>query len=64
MRLVSIIPAAAAIITFIVTEDLSSKMQLVDKFTALMIIILAVQVIVAALAKVKKEDADETAEEA
>ena len=64
MRLVSIIPAAAAIIVFILTEDLSSKMQLVDKFTALMIIILAVQVIVAALAKVKKEDADETAEEA
>jgi hypothetical protein len=59
LRIVSLIPTVAAIIIFIVTEDMTARMQLVDRFTVLMIVILVIQIIIAALAKVKKDDADE-----
>jgi len=61
VRLASLIPAIGAIIAFILTEDMSLPMILVDKWTLMMVVILAIQVGVAILAKVKKEDAEEEA---
>ena len=55
IRLLSLIPAIAAIIIFLITEDLTQQMQLVDKWTILMVVILIIQVLVAIFAK-KKED--------
>ena len=63
IRLASLIPAIAGIIAFILTEDMSNPMTLVDKWTLLMIIILAVQIVVAILAKTRKDEEDEGEEE-
>ncbi len=59
LRIASIIPAIGAIIAFILTEDMSLPMQMVDKWTVLMIIILAIQVLVAIFANFRREDDDE-----
>lgn len=59
VRLASIIPAVAGIVAFILTEDMTLPMQMVDKWTLLMVVILAVQVIVAIAAKKKKDDDDD-----
>ena len=59
LRIASIIPAIGAIIAFILTEDMSLPMQMVDKWTILMIIILAIQVLVAIFANFRREDDDE-----
>ncbi len=56
VRLASIIPAVAAIIAFILTEDMTNPMIMVDKWTLLMVVILAVQIVVAIIAKTKKHD--------
>ena len=64
VRLASIIPAVAAIIAFILTEDMTNPMIMVDKWTLLMVVILAVQVIVAIIAKTKKRDDEGDAVEA
>ena len=64
VRLTSVIPAIAGIIAFILTEDMSNPMIMVDKWTLLMVVILAVQVIVAIIAKAKKERDYEYAPEA
>ena len=58
LRLISLVPMIGAIVAFILTEDMTAEMQLVDKFTILMIFILAVQIVIAAFAKVKKDDDD------
>ena len=64
VRLASLIPAIGGIIAFILTEDMSNPMTLVDKWTLLMIIILAIQIGVAFLAKTRKDEEDEENEEA
>ncbi|MBQ3465371.1 MAG: InlB B-repeat-containing protein [Firmicutes bacterium] len=62
LRIASIIPAIGAIIAFILTEDMSLPMQMVDKWTVLMIIILAIQVLVAIFANFRREDDDDEEE--
>ena len=58
VRLASIIPAIGAIIAFILTEDMTNPMIMTDKWTIMMIVILAVQCIVAIAAKKKSDDTD------
>ena len=64
MRIMGLVPAIAAIITFILTEDMTLPMQMIDKFTILMILILAVEAAVAIIAKKKAKDEDENEEAA
>ena len=61
-----ILAAAASVITFILTEDMSLPMVMTDKWTVLMIVMLAVQAVAAALNKKasKSDDDKEGAEEA
>lgn len=57
----------ASLITFIITEDMSLPMAMIDKWTVMMVIMLAVQILAAALNKKASEAEDdemETAEEA
>lgn len=54
LRLGSIIPAVVAVIVFFFTQHLSAGMLIADSFTALMIIILVVQIAITAYAKVQK----------
>ncbi len=56
VKLASIIPAIGAIIAFILTEDMSLPMQMVDKWTLLMVVILAIQVLIAFFSRKKEED--------
>ena len=58
-RIASLIPAIGAIIAFILTEDMSLPMIMVDRWTLLMVIILAIQVGVAIVARKKKDDSEE-----
>ena len=53
----------AAVITFILTEDMSLQMAMIDKYTVLMVIMLAVQILAAALNK-KASEVDEEAADA
>lgn len=62
VRLASIIPAAGAIIAFILTEDMSLQMALTDRWTILMAVILLIQAVTAMFAKKEKEENEETAE--
>ena len=55
-RLLGIIPAIISIIAFFITEDMTLPMQMVDKWTLLMVIILIAEVIVAILSRKKKSD--------
>ena len=57
-KFIGLIPAIGAVVAFFLTEDLSSKMVMTDKWTLLMIIIAAVQIAVMIIAKNKKEDAE------
>ena len=59
IRLLGIIPAVVAIIVFFITEDLTLPMEMVDKYTILMILILFVEVVVAFFARKKTEEEDE-----
>ena len=58
-RIASIIPALAAIITFILTEDMSLPMQFTDKWTLLMAVIALAQIVIAMLSKKSKQDPDD-----
>ena len=65
MRLASLIPAIGSVIAFILTEDMSCRMALTDRWTILMAVILLVQAAIAVLTAKKKEDKEaetETAE--
>ena len=62
LRLIDIIPAAVAVITFILTEDMSADMVLTDKWTLLMVVILLVDVVVGIFTKKTVKDADEEEE--
>ena len=57
-----ILTAIAAVITFILTEDMRLPMIMIDKWTLLMVIMLAVQIITAVLNKkaAKAEEDEET----
>ena len=62
VRLASLIPAAGAIIAFILTEDMTNMMVLTDRWTILMAVILLIQAVTAILAKKEKAESEETAE--
>ncbi len=64
LRIMDIIPAVAAVITFILTEDMSLPMVLTDKWTLLMAVILLVDVVVALFTKKSTKDAEENEDEA
>ena len=64
VRLAGLIPAFAAIIVFFLTEDMSLPMTMVDKWTILMIVILAIQVGVGIFAKLRDNDDEEEDDEA
>ena len=57
LRILGIIPAIVAIIVFLLTEDLTLPMELVDKYTLLMILILLVEAVIAFFAR-KTQDED------
>jgi len=63
MRFSSILPTVAAIVTFILTEDMTAPMALVDRWTILMAVYLVVNVLLAVFSRKKKEDPEEEAEE-
>ena len=52
----SLIPAIGAAIIFIITEDMSNPMALIDGWTILMAVILLIQVVVAMIAKKSKDE--------
>ena len=58
-RLASIIPAVAAVIAFILTENMRLPMVLVDKWTLLMVVIALVQLLVAYFSKKKTEEPEQ-----
>ena len=62
LRILGIIPAIVAVIVFILTEDLSLPMQMIDKYTVLMILFLAVEAAIAILAKKTREEDEEEQE--
>ena len=62
LRILSIIPAIAGIVAFILTEDITQKPQLVDKWTILMAVILAVNVVITIFSLKKYNDGDENAD--
>ncbi len=65
VRLSSILPAAGAIVAFILTENMNNPMAFTDRWTILMAVILLIQGVVALLAKKEsKEEEDEEATEA
>ena len=61
-KVLGVAAAAASVITFILTEDMSLPMAMTDKWTLLMGILFAVQ-IAAAVACKKAAEADEEEEE-
>ncbi len=61
-RFFSIVPALAAVIVFLLTEDMRLPMVFVDRWTLLMVIIGLVQVLVMVFAKKTKKDPDEEEE--
>lgn len=66
-KIAGLITAAASIIAFFLTEDMTLRMVLTDKWTLMMIIILAVQALAAAFVKKAceaEEEEDETEAEA
>ena len=58
-RVASLIPAVAAVIAFVLTENMRRPMIMVDRWTLLMVIIAVVQLIVAVLCKKKKESEED-----
>ena len=57
-RLFSLIPAVAALIAFVLTEDMRLPMVFTDRWTLLMVLIALVQLIVCFFAKKEKETPD------
>ncbi len=56
MRSLTIVPAIAALIAFIITEDMSLPMVLTDKWTILMAVIAIAQAVLMLVARDKKEE--------
>ena len=65
-KIAGALAGVAAPITFFLTEDMSLPMAMIDKWTVLMVAMLAVQVVAAVFNKkaAETEDDQETAEEA
>ena len=59
LRIMDIIPAVVSVITFILTEDMSQPMQLVDQWTLLMVVILLVDVVLALFTKRTTKDIED-----
>ena len=58
IRLIGLLPALATVVTFMLTQDLSKPMQIVDKWTILMTAFLAIVAVTSFLTRSKKaEDA-------
>ena len=57
-RVMSLVPAALAVIVFLLTENLRDPMVLVDRWTLLMIILALVETLVAVFSRKTKENAD------
>jgi len=55
-RLASVVVGIVAVVVFILTEDMTLPMALVDRWTLLMVVILLVQVVVAILSRKTKSD--------
>ena len=55
-RLLSLIPAIAAVVTFLLTEDMSLPRVMTDKWTLLMVVYLVVNVILAVIAHKTKDE--------
>ena len=64
-RLLSLIPAIAAVVTFLLTEDMSLPRVMTDKWTLLMVVSLVVNIILAIIAhKTKDEDSTQNGQNA
>ena len=62
LKILSLLPAIASVVTFILTEDLAGKMVWTDRWTLLMLVYLGVQVVLAFLSRnkeVEPEDKDD-----
>ena len=57
-RVMSLVPAALAVIVFLLTENLRDPMVLVDRWTLLMIILALVETLVAVFSRKTKENTD------
>ena len=58
-RVASLIPAIAAVIAFVLTENMKLPMIMVDRWTLLMAVIAVLQLIVAVMSKKQKESQDD-----
>ena len=61
-RLVSLVPALGAVITFLITENMANPMVLTDQWTRLMAAFLMVQAVVVIIAKKDKKEKKEEVE--
>lgn len=62
LKILSLLPAIASVVTFILTEDLAGKMVWTDRWTLLMLVYLGVQAVLAFLSRnkeVEPEDKDD-----
>lgn len=59
-RFLSLIPAAASIIFFVLTEDMANPMAIVDRWTPWMVVFALVNVVFAILSKKKRYGSDDT----
>ncbi|MBQ3390753.1 MAG: Ig-like domain-containing protein [Firmicutes bacterium] len=59
IKFFGLIPAAAAVIAFLLTEDMSLTMQMTDKWTLLMVVILIASMAAAFLTRNKKNNEEE-----
>ena len=67
LKLLTLIPAVIGVVLFFLTEDMTAKMRLVDNWTILMIVLLAINVVLAICSGIggrKKDDEDDQAGEA
>lgn len=58
-RIASVVVAVVSVIVFILTEDMSLPMEMVDKYTLWMLVIAMVQLIVCMLSKKQTEDGED-----
>ena len=63
LKISSLLPALAAVVTFILTEDLTAKMIWTDRWTLLMLVYLAVQGVLAFLSRNKEEEPEDEEEQ-
>ena len=62
-RIISLLPIIAMIWIFILTENMSNPMVIVDKYTVLMAIITLVQILIAFISRKKEEEKQEQTEQ-